>query len=224
MGFWSTLGSIAGLAAIPFTGGASALITGASGVGKALGAAGKVAGAIGDAGKVASGTAAGRAAGRTTQADFNLRAGQAQQGANTQTADTNLLMRKQAIADALRGQMLQGVKDSSVSGLPYGVTMPTLSGGLRPSALGDAASLGKTLQTQGTSALNKSSLPTDMSPVNFSSLAPAPNGYDTGLNVLGTIGNFAGALSPYLKQKQAVKLPGLTTPAYGDYSQPDDGQ
>lgn len=143
-----------------------------------------------DLGRFAAATSAGRAAGRTTQADFNLNSTQAQQGADVGTSDANLRRRSAAMADALRGRMLQGTSDASITGLPYGVNKPTITGGERPSNIVGAADLGKSVAAQGDAGLSAPAL----TPENFSDLAPAPNEYDSALNVLGSAAPILGIL------------------------------
>ena len=44
-----------------------------------------------------------------------------------------------------------------------------------------------------------------LTPVNFDNLAPKPNAIDSLSNILGTVGAFSGALSPWMqKQPNAV--------------------
>lgn len=186
MSLWSTLAKIGGGIAAPFTGGASLALTG-----------------LGAAGDIAGGMAGGRAKGRADQADFNLRSGQAQQAANVGTADVNARAHAKALSDALHGTLLQHATDASVSGLPYGVNKPTITGGLRPSALGGADEryeLGRMQRDPAVTLLRNTPQATPMNPVNFNNLAPKPSGLDKFLNILGTSGAFAGALAPAFKK------------------------
>ena len=189
---WGWLGKLAkigGLAAAPFTGGASLALS-----------------ALGTAGDVASGISKGRAQGRMAQGDFNLRSGEAQQSANTSTAATNLAqrrheaqMRARALSDTLRGGLLQSTHDATISGLPQGVSVPTITGGMRPSNLGGtAAALGPILSAQGFHGLTNPDIKPDMTPFDFNNLAPKPSRLDKLLNIVGGIGSVAGGLSPYL--------------------------
>lgn len=145
---------------------------------------------LGDIGGYAANTSAGRAEGRQAQANFNLQSNQAQQGANVQTADANLRQRSAAMAEALRGRMLQGTTDATITGTPYGVKPPNVTGGLRPSNIVGAADLGKSLAAHGDANLASSG----MKPVNFDNLAPKPNGYDSVLNALGATGGILGTV------------------------------
>lgn len=153
MSFLSTLGKIlsvaAPIAAIPFTGGASALALGAGAAGagsKILSGIGAAGNALSNVGAVASKAAAGSAAQENQQGQLALGYGNqaltaandksTQDRANAQalfdtsnkTADTNR-------QNAVRSQVLNNLQDATISGLPSRITVPTISGGARPSVL-----------------------------------------------------------------------------------------
>src|SRR5689334_15726705 len=90
--------------------------------------------ALEDFSTVAGNIAAGRASGRLSEADYGLQ---------RQTAIQNA--RRAALGEALRGGALQGVQDVNFSGLPYGVTVPEQTGGLRPSAITNRDQIGKSI-------------------------------------------------------------------------------
>lgn len=153
MGFWSTLGSIAGVAAAPFTGGTS-MIPGliAAGAPVAGGLIDKATGGSSPGPSTAS--AVGQTAGSIEQQRMNalikeaeLQQTQDQQGLNRTNAgvnvgNLNLAQQKQALSapgqlagQSVRGDVLANSQDATVSGLPSYIHVGNVSGGLRPSML-----------------------------------------------------------------------------------------
>lgn len=200
MGLLSSLLKIGGIAAAPFTGGASLL-------GTALGAAGDVAGVLG---KQEQGAATGRAA--QAQADLShdrnaIDLYQAAQNAQNQSGALDLQRKnfeaanrsnsaKQALIGALLGG---GVTPTSIS--PSGA-----SGGLLRSLNGnpDALAALKMLGSQGASAQATPLQFTGGQVVPPPTLSQVPQ-IDNGgfLSTLARIGEIAGAVSQYIQPRQA---------------------
>lgn len=196
MGFWSGLGTIAGLGLAPFTGGASlALGPALGGIGDALSGGQQ---ALTNVGQVAGNDAAAAASGRAQQ-------GQIQQGqdrnaiglydAKLKAAQQALNQNSQLAGQTARGDLLSNVQDVNISGLPSGVHMANMTGGLRPSVLGpNARQAGSTLSRNALLQLmaGPTNLPT------APSLTPLPDAsaYDSLTKNLGRAGSYAGALSP----------------------------
>lgn len=174
MGFWSTLGKIAlpaaGIAAAPFTGGTSLLGTlGSIGgtVAKGINAAQPMLGALGN---VASGAAKGSADQRGSDAQLQAlfhqmalqsardQANFSQQGARD-TYQSQLDGAKFGASEQQRGnknallaQLLGNVQDVNVEGLPSRIPQVNVTGGLRPSALGNREALMSLLTQAGPQA------------------------------------------------------------------------
>jgi hypothetical protein len=136
--------------------------------------------------------------------------------------DANARRRASALSDALRGRMLQGTQDATVSNLPYGVNVPTVTGGQRPSNITGAADFGKTLAAHGDAALAAP----DLKPQNFDNLAPGPNlidrltsGAGQVSSILGTLGKLSGLVKGAAPAAATSLIPaaegGVTTAAGG---------
>lgn len=196
MSWLSTLAKIGGIAAAPFTGGASLIPT-------ALSAAGDIGSVLG---KQQEGNAKGKVAQATLQQGQDRNAVdlyQAQQAAQNQAATTDLQRKqfetgnrsataKQALIGALLGGGVQ----------PVNVKDGASSGGLLRSLNGnpDALAAMKLLASQGSAAQS--------APLSFSggqmvqapTLTPLPKVDNGGfLSALANIAQLAGAASPYLK-------------------------
>lgn len=198
MSWLSSLLNIGGIAAAPFTGGASLLATG-------LGAAGDIASVLG---KQEQGAAAGRAAQANADLSHDRNAidlYQAQQNAQNQAGALDLQRknfdvanRSQSAKQALIGALLGGgVTPTSIG--PQGA-----SGGLLRSlnANPDALAALKMLGGQGATAQQNPLQYTGGNLVAPPTLAQTPK-IDNGgfLSTLARIGEIAGAVSPYIKPK-----------------------
>lgn len=150
------------------------------------------------AGTVAGNDAAAAAQGRAQQ-------GQLQQGQDRNALglyDAKLRAAQQALNQnsllahqAAQGGLMSNVQDVGINGLPDYIRKPTLSGGLRPSALGPGAKqAGSELQRR--AILQLLAGPTNLPQA--PTLTPLPNasGYDTANKWLGRAGAYAGALFP----------------------------
>lgn len=186
MGFWGGLGKIASiagpLAAIPFTGGASAL--GMLGMGAKTAAT--LGGVIGAAGKVAGGISQGRAAGRVQEAGVTQRADEARNAALLRQAQLKMLAERQ------RTGQLAGADLSSSMHAP---TDPRISkyvtgGGLSPETI-------QMIRSRATNALQSGS---DVPALQNTPL-PQAGRTDSILNALSLGGTVTGALSPFLKKR-----------------------
>lgn len=131
--------------------------------------------------------------------------------------------------NSVRGSVLANAQDVQISGLPKGVTVPTITGGLRPSMFsGDTRALGQQMTKD---ALLSQMAPqvtpySDLKPFDASSIInmktpgatplPQPSGLDNILAAIGQYGSFAGAAAPFLqpqKPKPTTTLP--SSPASG---------
>ena len=115
-------------------------------------------GILSDVGKVVGGATSGAAAGRATDAELQLKNQQlAQSGAGMQMQQAEALQKskQEALANLIRGGLLSGMTDPTMSGIPASVAAktPTLSGGMRPSAIAGAAGIGGQYSDAGRSAL-----------------------------------------------------------------------
>ena len=113
---------------------------------------------------------------------------------------------------AVLGSLMQNLQPAQISGLPSGVSMPQMSGGLTPAALSSQARAGGgELQRQALMALlSKSDVPAATNyPETGKIQSPEMLGYkDPGkmesiLSAIGLIGSTGGALGELLKKKQA---------------------
>ena len=148
-----------------------------------------------DLGQGLSGMLAGRAAGRTGEANYLLdrnvleQAGQrSQQDALLQAILADLQQRQFAgqdyqrnVSNALQGGLLQGTQDADISGLPEGVQMGQVSGGLRPSALAGRENLGRLMRANAMESLMN---PASASSINY---GPASQANPGGPNALPQI-------------------------------------
>ena len=199
MGWLSALAKIGGAAAAPFTGGASLIPT--------------IAGIAGDVGSVLGKQQQGKAQGQVTQAQLQqaqdraaLERYQAMQQAENQAAALDL--QRQGFTQQARGT---NAKQALIGALLGGGVTPTnIAGGtggiLRSlNANPDALAALKLLGTQGADA--------QAAPVSFTggkmlqapTLTALPK-IDQGgfLSTLATLGQLAGAASPYLKKKSPM--------------------
>lgn len=155
MSWLSKLGKLAeivGIAAIPFTGGASAGISAAakgasmaSKVGKVANVVSKVAPLVG---KVAGDTSAARAGARVAEAGLN--ATQDNAALNRAVIDNNLTQSKQD--SAFKNGLRAGVKDFHVT-RPDGVPDGRATGGVRPSAIVNGNAMGAKFQADDLASL-----------------------------------------------------------------------
>jgi hypothetical protein len=206
MSLLSSLLKIGGIAAAPFTGGASLLATG-------LGAVGDAASVLG---KQQQGAAQGKASQAALQNDHDrnaLQLYQDQQAAQNQAAQTDLQRQqfatgnrsttaKQALIGALLGG---GVTPTSLSG-------GKASGGLLASLNGnpDALAAMKALGSQGSTAQNTPLTFAGGQMVQAPTLTKLPQVDNGGLlSTLASIGQIAGSVSPYIKKKPAEDTYGL---------------
>lgn len=194
MGFWSKLGKAALVAApyvaAPFTGGASLALAPATA-------------------SIAGAAAKGRAQGRQAEAGVNQsqdqlaleRARLEQSGLDTSIMQ-DLAQRKYQQETrslnqnrAIRGGLLQGAKDVSITGLPPGVTMGQISGGLRPSAITGKEQIGADMQREAMLALlNGETLPQiKQAPIPQLTPLPQSNGVDDVLDWTALIGSILGS-------------------------------
>lgn len=190
---WGTLGAMGAVAA-PFivgglTGGGAAGAGGAGaagsgGAGAGVGAAAATGGGFGwrdilgmgaDVGGALSDMSAGRADGR--QEEWNAEMDRVRAQA---MLDQVALNRRQLNQNsAVRGNLMQGIQDVNIEA-PAGIPRGKISGGLRPSAIPDRASIGADMERQAREELLN---PPDRS----ISDPPAPNGFDSFLNAAGPI-------------------------------------
>jgi hypothetical protein len=244
IGFWSRFGkgalAVGGVAAAPYTGGASLAVTSKAIQSLAnernkqsiLNTAGQIAGA---AAPTAEALAAGRAAGRMDEATMNQRqdtlaearyrdqiaATQGQNVYNQNTAnfglnkaETDLAQRNYTLAapgkrasNSVRGDILANAHDVAISGLPKGVNVPTITGGLRPSMFSDnTRALGGLMSTQaleqqraGDQFAPLPDMPGYTAPPSAPGLTPLPQAstLDKILTTTGTIGSLASTIPDY---------------------------
>jgi len=173
-------------------------------------------------------------AGYATDKSTNLQAlAAAQQAANARAGG---ILNEQELAlsaprtraqNSVRGSILANAQDVQISGVPKGVTVPTITGGLRPSMFsGDTRALGQQMTRD---ALLSQMAPqvtpySSMAPLDVSSITsmkapgptplPQPNTLDNILNNIGMYGGFAGAAAPFLQQQQKPR-PATTMPSAG---------
>lgn len=202
MGFWSSLGTLGGMALAPFTGGASLPI--AMGLGASIGgAAGSIADSLSNAGQVGGNAAASAAQGRL--AEGQLTQGQDRNAlglynAQLAAAQQAINQHSQLAHQAGQGDVMSNVQDVNISGLPSNVHMGNVTGGLRPSLLGpNARQAGQTLSRNALLQLLQGDTNLPKAP----QLTPLPqaNGLDKVNAGLGYAGSMAGALSPLFQPK-----------------------
>lgn len=197
------------------TSGTTAASSAAAG-GGLLGTIGKVAKAAGPIGEVAGQAAGAAAKGRIDEGELlrrlyesQLLGAQQQHTAGVTDAELQIKQmdaaaaaKKAAIKQALLGGLLQGAQDVSFSGLPERITkhMPTMTGGLRPSAIVGKEGIGQQVQSQAQSVLDKP--PTFATPTPYQAptapTMPSAGAGQTGLGYLGLIGSLLGAYSGYV--------------------------
>lgn len=203
-------------------------VTGEVGAGSGIGS--RILGSAGDVSKALAAASAGRASGRAAEAGINQNQDRnaiglyaAENTANAAKnnfainsgslannyANTDLAQRKfqldapgQRAGNAVRGDILSRAQDVTFSGLPAGITPPTINGGLRPSMFSaDTRALGANMTSQARAAQAKGdtfaplpALPTYSEGPAAPTLTSVPqsNALDTGLNV----GSSALALAP----------------------------
>lgn len=132
----------------------------------------------------------------------------------------------QRAGTAVRGDILSNAQDIAFSGLPNGINVPTISGGLRPSMFSaDTRALGADISAQARAGQQagdtfaplpstptyqryNESTPTYVTPPAAPQLTPLPQSgkVDTLLNVAGTIGALAPSFADLMKRygKKAV--------------------
>lgn len=221
MGFWDTLGTIAGDVGGAFIGDpllgnqVMPAIEGLVGgndqpegnvLSQVLNTAGGMSGPM-------AGAAKGRADARQIEAILNQNADRintdryvAQNDAALKNAALDLQRRQfglnapQTLAnETARGDLLANVQPASISGLPSYIQKPNISGGLSPADLGpNARSAGQALSNQSLGHLQSGDL-TKFAPVNLATLPPVnptPTGniLDTILSTGGLAGGLLGAL------------------------------
>lgn len=158
-------------------------------------------------------------AGYATDKTTNLQALTA--AANSANARAGGILNEQELAlsaprtraqNSVRGSVLANAQDATISGLPKGITVPNISGGLRPSMFsGDTRALG--------SQMTRDALLSQMAPqaTPYSSLAPLDTSSITGMKapgptplpqastldgILSAIGQYGGLASPFLTAAQ----------------------
>lgn len=152
-------------------------------------------------------------------------------------ADVDLARRKFSLAapgqrasNSVRGDILANAQDTHITGLPKGVNVPTITGGLRPSmfsantrALGGAMS-SQALQDQlaGDNFEALPNMPDYLSPPAAPGLTPLPQAgtLDKILTTAGTVGSLASTIPEYeqILAKYRKKPTAPTTPPYvGDW-------
>ncbi len=215
MGWLSTLGKIAGVAAAPFTGGASLIPT--------------IASVAGDVGSVLGKQQQGKAQGKVDQATLNQRQDQnaiqsyqAQQAAQNQAAQTDL--QRQQFSQDSRGV---NAKDALVASLlggglkPTSVTGGKSSGGLLASLNANPGALAAMQKLASQASAGQDAPPT----FTGGQLLTAPKltalpQVDQGgwMSTLANIGQLAGAAAPYLGASNpddggnGASKPSFTTP------------
>jgi hypothetical protein len=175
--------------------------------------------------------------GYATDKNTNLQALAAAQ--NSQNARAGGILNEQELAlsaprtraqNSVRGSVLANAQDVQISGLPKGVTMPTITGGLRPSMFsGDTRALGHHMTRD---ALLSQMAPqvtpySDMKPLDVSSItsmkAPGPTPLpqaSTLDSILANIGMYGGLAGVGLAAAQQQRPPfnetrgGTTVPSY----------
>lgn len=202
MGWLSKLGNIAeiaGLVAAPFTGGGSLALTAASKGAKVASAAskvGKIASAASTIGKVAGDMSGARAGARVAEQGLNAdydrlaleRAAQEQRGRAT---DEN---------SAIRGGLLEGVKDAEVATNPDGSR--SLTGGLRPSAIAGGSAMGKQFKDDALARLVADNSTPELTK------RPEAGNLDRFLNVLSGVAGIAD-VAGNLRQGMRPPLPNI---------------
>lgn len=197
MGFLSTLGKIgkfAGIAAAPFTGGASLALT-----------------ALGTAGDIASNVAAGRAKGREDEFGANLTQAAHKDRAMLDRAQLEMDRNKAArvaqsddMSKIMRGNMISNMQTGiGQTARPAGVPTMTFKGGLNAGMLGPEAKAGGAEMSRAAlmSMLNGGDKVSDVPMQDYDAMMPKSGILDKILSTVGTVGGFAGAMAPsYAKQ------------------------
>jgi len=194
----------------------------------------KYAGVAKDVGSNLSALSAGRAEGRAEEAKaaneydrLNLLRNQTiLNRANTELDQRTFAEKLQGSArrNAPRASFLQNAQDVSFDNLPPGVTMPSISGGLRPSAIRDRAAIGKTVYDQSMHELTDPLQPGTATSGRRMAEIPMPDPIsptpeagpiDTALNWGGIIGGTVlPAISGIYNASQAKSAP----PSAADYA------
>ncbi|MPZ20128.1 MAG: hypothetical protein GEV06_19755 [Luteitalea sp.] len=213
------------IAAIPFTGGASALALGAGAAGtgaKILSGIGKAGDVLGSVGNVAGNTAAGQAQGRETEALLNLSRDRTaadiygtQQNARFTAEDMARSAPTQDAKQAAYGDALANVQDVNISA-PSGIPMGQISGGLRPSLFGaETRGIGQNLVQDAVKRRLAGSTASDYL-IDAPSLTPIPDagGMEKTMGTVGTIGNIIGAVGEGLKGRQQDRQESLPDQRY----------
>lgn len=116
-------------------------------------------------------------------------------------------------ANAVRGDALANLQDATISGLPPGVTVPTISGGLRPSMFsGSTRALGQQMARDALlSQMAGSATPfSGMKAAPGATPLPQTSALDNILNNIGMYGSLAGAVAPSLLNRPATTTRPLT--------------
>lgn len=211
MGLWSALGTIGGLAAAPFTGGASIPLAMTIG-GAAGGAVDALTNGAGNVGQVAGNAASAAAQNRLTQgglinnANRNLIDLYAQEAKNAGENNANALTAPTKIArQGVLASMIENGHNANFSGLPSYIKPPTLSGGLLPDSIltPDVRKMGGNLTREAmlaqlTGEKNNFQIPNMPT---APTMAPLPESgkLESGLSTTGLIGGLIGAASPIIK-------------------------
>ena len=226
--FLSALAPIAGIAAAPFTGGASlGLSAGTSGtLAGILGGVGAAGGALGAIG-------AGRQKGREAQAEAQavrdklllskydseqrakLDAAKFGEDALRDRLDREIESPAKRAGQVALGDILSNIQASGVSGLPGYIPKIAFSGGLSPALLGPMArTAGQTLARDALLAqLTGSDIPArpDLTGLGVNapeiSELPKATGYDKFLNTIGEIGAIAGGVGKAGEEYQRKRRP-----------------
>lgn len=194
MGLWSALGAIGGAIAAPFTGGAS-LIPTLAGIGSSVG------GAIDSLSQNGGNQAASAAQGRIAQAQAE---GQHDRNALDfyNTARNNALQTPAILArQAAAGDTLNNLRDVQISGLPSYIHVPTITGGTRPSNLGDnARNAGAALSRNAILQMGKGNF--DLPSMPMQTPLPTAGGWE---NTMGWLGRVGGLAAPTLSAINGIQ-------------------
>lgn len=188
--------------AVPSVGGMTAGATGAASGGFWGPMLSKIGGSLS---AINSGAAAGRVAEANANiAQTNAGANLARVGLEKQQVGNDL--QQQDYQNQVRGSLLQGLKDFTVTP-PAGVNMGTISGGLRPSAIGDAGTIGKGMYDTATSDLTAGKGQTGLTGLSGLTLPtlpplPSPNAAQSALGIAAPALSLAPSFLDILKKYQ----------------------
>jgi len=198
-----------------------------------------IASGLGAAGAMAGRASQNRAAGRAAEADVTLQ--RDRDTSSRYAVQQNALLQAALMAEnarlnrarlgieapaaranqAARGDALANVQDASISGVPGHITIPQISGGLRPSALGpNARAAGRGLSQQALEALLSQSDVPEMP--DYSGLAqampeqnalPQATGTDRFLEILAALGAASEAGGTIAGQRRGAGTPSVGRPS-----------